>query len=178
MIIACFVVCKVFVHDVFNNAYATKSLFSELPKTESVYFHFYGLTLVALLTDLLYKRFQVELSERNPGQEVTTIKHMLFDALLEPLDQENRNNQFNYSTFRYGKEREKRWLEMEEYFKRMMGQIINDVARVSVNIKKNKKPTVQVTEESGGDDEDGDEDDEEETEEEEEESEEESKNNN
>ncbi len=59
MIIACFVISKVLVHDVFNNAYATKSLFSDVPKTESVYFHFYGLTLVALLTDLLYKRFQV-----------------------------------------------------------------------------------------------------------------------
>ena len=57
MIIACFVISKVLVHDVFNNAYATKSLFSDVPKTESVYFHFYGLTLVALMTDMLYKRF-------------------------------------------------------------------------------------------------------------------------
>ena len=121
MVIACFVVCKVLVHDVFNNPQASKTLFSELPKTESVYFHFYGLTLVALMTDLLYKRFQVELAENNPGKDVIKIKHMLFEALLEPLDAENRNNQFNYSTFRYGKEREKRWLEMEDYFKRMMG---------------------------------------------------------
>ena len=57
MIIAVFVVSKVLVHDVFNNAYATKSIFSDVPKSESVYFHFYGLTLVALLTDLLFKRF-------------------------------------------------------------------------------------------------------------------------
>ena len=57
MIIACFVVCKVFVHDVFNNTYATKSLFSDIPVTESIYFPFYGFTLVALLTDLLFKRF-------------------------------------------------------------------------------------------------------------------------
>ena len=92
LIIACFVVCKVFVHDVFNNAYATKSLFSEVSKTESVYFHFYGLTMVALLTDLLFKRFHVELVNKNPGQDALKIKHMLFDALLEPLDQENRNN--------------------------------------------------------------------------------------
>ena len=90
------------------------------------------------MTDLLYKRFQVELAENNPGKDVIKIKHMLFEALLEPLDAENRNNQFNYSTFRYGKEREKRWLEMEDYFKRMMGQIINDVARVSVHNKKAK----------------------------------------
>ena len=34
---------------------------------------------------------------------------MLFDALIEPLDSDNRNANFNYSTFRYGKEREKRW---------------------------------------------------------------------
>ena len=87
MIIACFIVSKVFVHDVFNNTYATKSLFSEIPKTEMIYFHFYGLTLVALLTDLLFKRFRVELKDKNPGMDAIKIKHMLFDALLEPLDQ-------------------------------------------------------------------------------------------
>ena len=57
MIISIFLVCKVFAHDVFNNTYATKQLFSDVPRTESVYFHFYGLTLVALLTDLLFDRF-------------------------------------------------------------------------------------------------------------------------
>ena len=139
MIIACFIVSKVFVVDVFNNAYATKSLFSEIPKTEIVYFHFYGLTLVALLTDLLFKRFRVELTDKNPGKDATEIKHRLFDALLEPLDQENRNNQFNYSVLRYSKEREKRWNEMEDYFKQMMGQILNDVARVSTHIRKSGK---------------------------------------
>jgi len=59
MIIAIFVIVKVLVYDVFNSARATISLFGDVPKTESVYFHFYGLTLVALLTDLLHKRFQV-----------------------------------------------------------------------------------------------------------------------
>ena len=59
MIIAIFVFCKVFAHDVFNNTKGTKTVFSEIPKTETVYFSFYGLTLIALLTDLLYKRFQV-----------------------------------------------------------------------------------------------------------------------
>ena len=57
MIISIFLVSKVFAHDVFNNTYATKQLFSDVPRTESVYFHFYGLTLVALLTDLLFDRF-------------------------------------------------------------------------------------------------------------------------
>ena len=105
MIIACFIISKVLVHDVFNNNYATKSLFSDVPKTESVYFHFYGLTLVALLTDLLYKRFQVQLSDRNPGRSISEMKNMLFDSLLEPLDAENKNEKFNYDTFRYGPER-------------------------------------------------------------------------
>ena len=132
MIIACYIICKVFVHDVFNNTYATKSLFSDVPKTESVYFHFYGLTLVALLTDLLFKRFQMELAEHNPGRSSQDVKHMLFDALIEPLDQEQRPNSFNYSTFRYSKEREKRWNEMEEFFKKMLGTVITDVSNVSV----------------------------------------------
>ena len=59
MIISVFVICKVLVQDVFNNEDVTKSLFSDVKKHESVYFHFYGLTLVALLTDLLYNRFQI-----------------------------------------------------------------------------------------------------------------------
>ena len=70
MIIAIFVICKVLVQDVFNNAYATQSLFSDVPKTESGYFHFYGLTLVTLLTDLLYNRFRVQLAEINPNKSI------------------------------------------------------------------------------------------------------------
>ena len=61
MIIAIFVVIKVFVLDVFNNTYATKQLFSEVSRNEVVYFHFYGLTLVALLTDMLFRRFATQL---------------------------------------------------------------------------------------------------------------------
>ena len=121
MIIACFVISKVLVHDVFNNTYAIKQLFSDVPKTETLYFHFYGLTLVALLTDLLFKRFQVQLSDKNPDKSVSEIKNLLFDSLLEPLDPSSRNANFNYDTFRYGPEREKRWIEMEDYFKKMLG---------------------------------------------------------
>ena len=91
MIIAIFVFCKVFAHDVFNNSKGTKTVFSDIPKTETVYFSFYGLTLIALLTDLLYKRFQVELAESNPGIPASNVKHMRFDALLEPLSDSNRN---------------------------------------------------------------------------------------
>ena len=57
MLIAIYIVVKVLVHDVFNNTQMTASLFSDVPKTESVYFHFYGLTFVAILTDLLHARF-------------------------------------------------------------------------------------------------------------------------
>lgn len=87
MIISVFVIVKVFVLDVFNN-YATKKLFSDIPRTESVYFHFYGLTMVALLTDLLLRRFSTQLQEANPGKSADSLKHMLFDALIEPLDQD------------------------------------------------------------------------------------------
>ena len=53
-----------------------------------------------------------------------------------------KNNQFNYSTFRYTKEREKRWKEMEDYFKRMMGQIITDVSKASMG--KHSKSTKNI----------------------------------
>jgi len=77
---------------------------------------------VALLTDLISSRFQAFLEEANPEKNVIGIKHLLFDALLEPLGYEaNQSNQFTYSTFRYGKEREKRWVEMEEMFTTFIG---------------------------------------------------------
>ena len=90
MIIAIFVVVKVFVVDVFNSSHAAKNLFSNLAKTESVYFSFYGMTLVALLTDLLFLRFKVHLMDMNPDKPEISIKHMLFDTLLEPLDAKQR----------------------------------------------------------------------------------------
>lgn len=54
MLIACFVFCKVLMIEVFNSPSAPKTLFSGVIKTETVYFGFYGFTLVTLLTDLLY----------------------------------------------------------------------------------------------------------------------------
>lgn len=181
MIIAVFVVSKVLVHDVFNSAYTTTSLFSDLPKTEAVYFHFYGLTLVALLTDLLYQRFQIQLAEANPGRSMVSTKHLLFDALLEPIESEGSRNQYSYSTFRYAKEREKRWHEMEDYFKRLISQVITDVSNASLGrpskatLKTKTAKASQPAEESEYDeeeDEDGDGDEEEYDEEEEEEEEE------
>ena len=118
MLVSCFVFSKVFTVEVFNSANAVKTHFSTIPKTESVYFNFYGFTMVALLTDLLYKRFENYLTESNPGKPEISVKHMLFEALLEPMN--NKNTNFNYSTFRYGKERESRWKEMEDYFSKML----------------------------------------------------------
>ena len=120
MLIACFVFSKVMTVEVFNSENAIKTHFSSIPKTESVYFNFYGFTLVALLTDLFYTRFEVVLAETNPGKPEISIKHMLFDALLEPLTLPKLNANFNYSTFRYSKEREGRWKEMQDYFKKML----------------------------------------------------------
>ena len=72
------------------------------------------------------------------------IKNLLFDSLLEPLDPSNRNSNFNYDTFRYGPEREKRWVEMEDYFKKMLGQIITDVSSASVRRKQRSQATSSV----------------------------------
>lgn len=59
LMIGAFVVSKVLVQDIFNNRHALNSLFQDIPKSEHIYFHFYGMTLVALLTDLIFKRFGV-----------------------------------------------------------------------------------------------------------------------
>lgn len=56
MIIAIYVISKVLVHEVLNNK-QTRTIFKTVQETEMVFFHFYGLTLIALLTDLLYSRF-------------------------------------------------------------------------------------------------------------------------
>ena len=53
--------------EVFVSPFTTSTLFNDIAKTETVYFNFYGLTLMTLLTDLLYERFQIELTDSNPG---------------------------------------------------------------------------------------------------------------
>ena len=67
---------------------------------------------------------------------MSTLKHMLFDALIEPLDQEQRPQQFNYSTFRYKKKRKERWREMENFFRKMIGTVLTDVSNFGVSMKK------------------------------------------
>ena len=88
------------------------------------------------------------MAESNPGIPAINVKHMLFDALLEPLSDENRNAQFNYSTFRYGKEREDRWLEMEDLFNKLLSRVISDVSEVSLSGQRHRKnaPLIQVSE--------------------------------
>lgn len=67
MVITIYVVVKVLVMEVFVSPFTTSTLFNDIAKTETVYFNFYGLTLMTLLTDLLYERFQIELTDSNPG---------------------------------------------------------------------------------------------------------------
>ena len=57
LLIGAFVVSKVLSQEIFDNDEAIKEHFSDVPQSEKVYFHFYGMTLVTLLTDLIIRRF-------------------------------------------------------------------------------------------------------------------------
>ena len=59
LMVSAFVISKVFLQDIFDNKLTIESLFDDIPKNEIMYFHFYGMTLVALLTDLIFKRFGI-----------------------------------------------------------------------------------------------------------------------
>ena len=61
LLIGAFVISKVLVQDIFNNRNILDTLFKEMAPGERIYFHFYGMTLVALLTDLVFKRFGLDL---------------------------------------------------------------------------------------------------------------------
>ena len=50
-------VSKVLTQEIFDNDLVIKEHFSDIPHSEKVYFHFYGMTLIALLTDLIIRRF-------------------------------------------------------------------------------------------------------------------------
>ena len=84
LMIGAFVISKVFVQDIFNNRHVLDSLFNDVAKSERIYFHFYGMTLVALLTDLIFKRFGIELLDKEDKSSLQ-VRHKLFDDLLEPM---------------------------------------------------------------------------------------------
>ena len=83
--IGAFVISKVFVQDIFNNRHVLDSLFKDIAKGERIYFHFYGMTLVALLTDLIFKRFGMELLDSKDRTSLQ-VRHKIFEDLLEPIE--------------------------------------------------------------------------------------------
>ena len=97
-----------------------------------MYFHFYGMTLVALLTDLIFKRFGIQIIDEdtdpfknlNLKKSKLQLKNKLFESLLESIEPHERPKSLNYSTFRYSPEREKRWGEMYTYFVKFMTTIL------------------------------------------------------
>ena len=137
LLIGAFIVSKVFVQEIFEDAETVKEQFSEIPTTEKVYFHFYGMTLVALLTDLIIKRFGLSLmDEETEESNITQLRHKVFDGLLEPLDVGQRPKSLNYSTFKYTGPRLRRWNEVYSLFVEFVGEIIMDVGAASeTNIK-------------------------------------------
>ena len=90
------------------------------------------MTLVALLTDLIFKRFGVQLLDTDSSDRSSVqIKHKLFADLLEPMEPDDKPYSLNYSTFRYSADRQKRWDEMTNYFVKFLGNILMDVGEVS-----------------------------------------------
>ena len=76
-------ISKVFVQEIFEDAEVIKSQFSDVPKNEKIYFHFYGMTLIALLTDLIIRRFGVNILEKEAeDQNLMQLRHKVFDGLL------------------------------------------------------------------------------------------------
>ena len=75
------------------------------------------MTLVALLTDLILTRYGAQLNDSEASVKTSLqIKHKLFEDLLEPMEPDERPQSLNYSTFKYSRERQKRWDEMYNYF--------------------------------------------------------------
>ena len=49
------------------------------------------MTMIALLTDLIVKRFGLSLiDEETEDSNLTQLRHQVFDSLLEPLESESR----------------------------------------------------------------------------------------
>ena len=122
LLIGAFIVSKVLVQDIFNNRHILDSLFKDMAKGERIYFHFYGMTLVALLTDLVFKRFGTDLLEKGgENKSGLQIRHKIFEDLLEPMEPDAKPYSLNYSTFKYSPDRQKRWDEMYNYFVKFIG---------------------------------------------------------
>ena len=104
LLISAFVISKVLASDIFINRHTIDVVFDELPKSEHMYFHFYGMTLVALLTDLIFKRFGIQLLDNeNEDKSSAQVKQELFQDLLDPANGSTKN--LNYSQFKYSPER-------------------------------------------------------------------------
>ena len=105
-----------------------------------IYFQLYGMTLIALLTDLVYKRFRDQLHEVTATEEsITDIKQSIFEDLLEPTKPGEKPRKLIYYTlFRYSSNRQKRWDEVTNYFVKFLGNILVDIGEVSArNLESN-----------------------------------------
>ena len=97
------------------------------------------MTLVALLTDLIFKRYGIQLIDSEAGEKTSLqLRHTLFEDLLEPMEPDEKPHSLNYSTFKYSSERQKRWDEMYTYFVKLIGQILVDVGQISKHTLQNK----------------------------------------
>ena len=63
--IGAFVVSKVFLREIFDDGELIKAEFTDIPNNEKVYFHFYGMTLITLLSDLIIRRFGVNIIDKD-----------------------------------------------------------------------------------------------------------------
>ena len=141
LLIGAFIFSKVLSQEVFEDSDTLKTHFSDVPQTEKVYFHFYGMTLIALFTDLIVKRFGLSLIDsENAALDSTQLHHRVFDGLLQPLDSDVRPKSLNYSTFKYTGARLRRWNEVYSLFVEFLGEVIMDVGAASEKkLKKQQK---------------------------------------
>jgi len=82
-VFACFVIVKGIFSEVLNNQVTYNTMFASLSKSERAYFFSYGMTLIALLTDFLYKINGLKVVVHNDEKSATEKgKNKLYDMLL------------------------------------------------------------------------------------------------
>ena len=147
-----FVISKVFLREIFDDAELIKAEFTDIPNNEKVYFHFYGMTLITLLSDLIIRRFGVNIIDKDiEDSNINQVRNRVFDGLLEPVAADARPKYLNYTTFKYSGDRQKRWDEVYDLFIEFLGQILIDTRSVTDKKFKNlERRRIQGTSPSDG----------------------------
>lgn len=138
--ISVFVLCKVLVGEVLDNPETIMGYLGDLPDAEQANLHAYGMTLLALLTDLFFTMFNVEYFRLCPKQYFNweIREHMFCDMQTyvaqsgEALTMSKMVGDATYKTFRFSKEREKEWNQLQTLLLQTLKTLNQRVALVQI----------------------------------------------